>query len=220
MARERYGCLTPWQDDPATMAARRSAAGYGKCEEAVVAQCRELLDKQLDYAPTTATTSSTPRRTPGWSRRPSATTASCTTAARRAGTCATRTCSRRSSTCSMPRRAERQGGGLGAQHPHRRCARDRHGRGARRAEHRPALPRELRRRGGADRLRHPRRDGRGGDRLGRRHGGQARAPSRPDSYERLCHDAGIAALPARPTPGPTRRCARGLPSRGSSASSA
>ncbi len=49
LARERYGCLTPWQTKP---------AGYGHailhrsgetCEEAVVLQLRELLDKQIDY---------------------------------------------------------------------------------------------------------------------------------------------------------------------------
>jgi erythromycin esterase-like protein len=48
-ARRRYGCLTPWQDEP---------AGYGRavlygardtCEEEVVAQLRELLARRLAY---------------------------------------------------------------------------------------------------------------------------------------------------------------------------
>ena len=48
-ARKRYGCLTPWQDDP---------AGYGRaalhlkkspCEEGVLAELRTLLDRRLAY---------------------------------------------------------------------------------------------------------------------------------------------------------------------------
>lgn len=48
-ARRRYGCLTPWQDEP---------AGYGRallrgtrdpCEDAVAAQLSELLEKRLAY---------------------------------------------------------------------------------------------------------------------------------------------------------------------------
>ena len=55
-------------------------------------------------------------------------------------------------------------------------------------------------RGGADRLRHPHRHRRRGQRLGRADGGHAGRPSRPDSDERLFHDAGVSALPARPAP--------------------
>ncbi len=47
----------------------------------------------------TASDSSTPRRTRAWWRTPSATTAPCTTARRRPGTCATRTCSTRCRRC-------------------------------------------------------------------------------------------------------------------------
>jgi protein-L-isoaspartate(D-aspartate) O-methyltransferase len=50
IARERYGCLTPWQRDPATYGRAVLTAGYRKCEQAVVEQCRELLQKQLEYA--------------------------------------------------------------------------------------------------------------------------------------------------------------------------
>jgi erythromycin esterase-like protein len=50
VARERYGCLTPWQNDPATYGRAVLTRGYHDCEEAVVAQCRELLRRQLDYA--------------------------------------------------------------------------------------------------------------------------------------------------------------------------
>ncbi len=45
VARERYGCLTPWQNEPSTYGRAVLSAGYRKCEEAVVDQCRELLAK-------------------------------------------------------------------------------------------------------------------------------------------------------------------------------
>jgi protein-L-isoaspartate(D-aspartate) O-methyltransferase len=47
VARERYGCLTPWQSDPATYGRFALSRGFAECEEAVVAQCRELLDQAL-----------------------------------------------------------------------------------------------------------------------------------------------------------------------------
>ena len=50
VARERYGCLTPWQKEPATYGRAVLTAGYRKCEQAVIEQCRELLQRQLDYA--------------------------------------------------------------------------------------------------------------------------------------------------------------------------
>ncbi|AZO67038.1 protein-L-isoaspartate(D-aspartate) O-methyltransferase [Mesorhizobium mediterraneum] len=50
IARERYGCLTPWQNEPSTYGRVALTSGYEKCEKAVLEQCRELLAKQLDYA--------------------------------------------------------------------------------------------------------------------------------------------------------------------------
>lgn len=50
IARERYGCLTPWQSNPATYGRAALNKGYAECEQAVIDQCRELLRKQLDYA--------------------------------------------------------------------------------------------------------------------------------------------------------------------------
>jgi protein-L-isoaspartate(D-aspartate) O-methyltransferase len=50
LARERYGCLTPWQNDPATYGRMALSSGYRKCEAAVLKQCRELLESQLRYA--------------------------------------------------------------------------------------------------------------------------------------------------------------------------
>jgi erythromycin esterase-like protein len=49
-ARERYGCLTPWQQDPATYGRAAMDPDFERCEQAVVQQCRDLLVKQLDYA--------------------------------------------------------------------------------------------------------------------------------------------------------------------------
>ncbi len=50
IARERYGCLTPWQKDPATYGRAVLSRRYDDCTDAVVAQLRDLLAKRLDYA--------------------------------------------------------------------------------------------------------------------------------------------------------------------------
>lgn len=50
VARERYGCLTPWQREPATYGRAALTRGYAECEAAVIEQCRALLEKRLDYA--------------------------------------------------------------------------------------------------------------------------------------------------------------------------
>ena len=49
LARARYGCLTPWQDDPAHYG-ERAAMGADTCEDAVTAQLTDLLDRRLEYA--------------------------------------------------------------------------------------------------------------------------------------------------------------------------
>jgi protein-L-isoaspartate(D-aspartate) O-methyltransferase len=49
-ARERYGCLTPWQKEPSTYGRAVLTSGYRKCEQAVIDQCRELRRRRLDYA--------------------------------------------------------------------------------------------------------------------------------------------------------------------------
>ena len=50
VARERYGCLTPWQKEPSTYGRAVLTAAYRECEQEVVAQCKELLGKRLEYA--------------------------------------------------------------------------------------------------------------------------------------------------------------------------
>lgn len=49
-ARERYACLTPWQQDPAHYGRAAMDPDFERCEQAVVQQCRDLLVRQLDYA--------------------------------------------------------------------------------------------------------------------------------------------------------------------------
>lgn len=49
IARERYGCLTPWQHDPATYGRAVLTQGYRDCEVQVVQQLRDLLERRLDY---------------------------------------------------------------------------------------------------------------------------------------------------------------------------
>ncbi|WP_011582840.1 MULTISPECIES: erythromycin esterase family protein [Chelativorans] len=48
-ARRRYGCLTPWQDDPAQYGRAMLRGGRDTCEEEAVQQLRELLAHRLDY---------------------------------------------------------------------------------------------------------------------------------------------------------------------------
>ena len=47
VARQRYGCLEPWTEEPAAYG-RIAGSGYHKCEQAVVQQCRELLAQALE----------------------------------------------------------------------------------------------------------------------------------------------------------------------------
>jgi erythromycin esterase-like protein len=48
-ARQRYGCLTPWQDEPQLYGRAVERGGRDSCEAAVVAQLRDLLDHRLAY---------------------------------------------------------------------------------------------------------------------------------------------------------------------------
>lgn len=47
IARERYGCLTPWQAEPATYGRAALSRGYAECEQEVIAECRDLLQRTL-----------------------------------------------------------------------------------------------------------------------------------------------------------------------------
>lgn len=48
-ARKRYGCLTPWQDDPGGYGRAALHSAKSPCEDAVVAELRALLDNRLGY---------------------------------------------------------------------------------------------------------------------------------------------------------------------------
>jgi erythromycin esterase-like protein len=47
--RERYGCLTPWQNEPQGYGRMALTSGYAKCEGHVVNMLHDLLQKELDY---------------------------------------------------------------------------------------------------------------------------------------------------------------------------
>lgn len=49
-ARARYGALTPWQRDPAAYGRAVLAGRYESSEQAVVAMLRELLERRVEYA--------------------------------------------------------------------------------------------------------------------------------------------------------------------------
>lgn len=49
-ARERYGCLTPWQHDPSVYGRAVLSERYRECEADMVAALRDLLAKRLEYA--------------------------------------------------------------------------------------------------------------------------------------------------------------------------
>lgn len=52
IARERYGCLTPWQSDPATYGHAALTGDYRICEPAVTAVLTDLLKKRKSYTGT------------------------------------------------------------------------------------------------------------------------------------------------------------------------
>jgi protein-L-isoaspartate(D-aspartate) O-methyltransferase len=50
VARQRYGCLTPWQSDPATYGHAALTGSYQTCEREVVSMLTDLMRKQRAYA--------------------------------------------------------------------------------------------------------------------------------------------------------------------------
>ena len=48
--RQRYGCLTPWQSDPATYGHAALTGTYGNCEPAVTAVLTDLMKRRNAYA--------------------------------------------------------------------------------------------------------------------------------------------------------------------------
>ena len=50
VARQRYGCLTPWQSDPASYGIMALSGSHRNCEKDVVAMLETLMKKRLEYA--------------------------------------------------------------------------------------------------------------------------------------------------------------------------
>ncbi len=50
IARQRYGCLTPWQADPATYGHAALTGSYQSCEGEVVSMLTDLMHKRQSYA--------------------------------------------------------------------------------------------------------------------------------------------------------------------------
>jgi len=50
IARTRYGCLTPWESDPATYGASAISGKQHDCEAEVVAMLLDMMTRRLDYA--------------------------------------------------------------------------------------------------------------------------------------------------------------------------
>ncbi|WP_245215300.1 erythromycin esterase family protein [Pararoseomonas baculiformis] len=50
VARERYGCLMPWMEEPQDYGRMALSRGYAPCEEGAVKTLRDLLEKRRDYA--------------------------------------------------------------------------------------------------------------------------------------------------------------------------
>lgn len=48
-ARSRYACLAPWQEEPGRYASEATRETFEECEEAVLAQLRDLLEKRLEH---------------------------------------------------------------------------------------------------------------------------------------------------------------------------
>jgi protein-L-isoaspartate(D-aspartate) O-methyltransferase len=50
VARERYGCLTPWQSDPAAYGRAALTETYRTCEPHVVSMLEDLLERRLEWS--------------------------------------------------------------------------------------------------------------------------------------------------------------------------
>jgi protein-L-isoaspartate(D-aspartate) O-methyltransferase len=50
IARLRYGCLTPWEGDPAAYGRAAITGSYRTCEGPVVSMLRDMLERRIEYA--------------------------------------------------------------------------------------------------------------------------------------------------------------------------
>ena len=94
-ARRRYGCLTPWQDEPQSYGRAVQHGGLAKCEDTMVAQLNALLARRMELIGNDGEAYFDAERTRGSCAPRSAITAPCIAGRRKAGTSGTGTCSTR-----------------------------------------------------------------------------------------------------------------------------
>ena len=214
VARERYGCLTPWQSDPATYGHAALTGGYPTCEAEVAVVLTDLLHKRRAYAERDGERFLDAVQNArlianaehyyrimyygsraSWNLRDSHMFETL-------------------KTLLAYLRAGQQGDRLGAQLPHRRRRGDRDVL-ARRAQPRPPLPQGIRRSSLSDRLRHRWRHRRGGVRLGRADGDQDGIARARGQLRALLPRLGHRLVLSRPAPirahgaaGPAQAAAR------------
>ena len=176
VARERYGCLAPWRAEPVRYGRMALSRGYALCEKPVTDALLDLLHKRLDYLVRDGEDVLRCRAECAHRRGSRAILPRHVLRRRRVVELARPAYVRHARAADGPPRARRQGGGVGAQLPYRRCRVHRDGSGQGRVQYRTARTRPVRRGCGADRLRHRSRHRRRGVRLERTHGDQARPP--------------------------------------------
>jgi protein-L-isoaspartate(D-aspartate) O-methyltransferase len=108
VARERYGCLMPWQNEPQTYGRMAITSGYAKCEAAVVTMLNDLLQKELDYRARDSEGFIDAARARGSFETPRPTIARCILGPPNPGICATGTCSTPSIICFGSREPARR----------------------------------------------------------------------------------------------------------------
>jgi protein-L-isoaspartate(D-aspartate) O-methyltransferase len=101
IARERYGCLTPWRSDPVRYGRMALSRGYALARSPSPTLCSISLRSGSIILPRAAKTSSAPNRMRASLRRRSNTTGQCITGTPSHGICVTNICSTRLSACSL-----------------------------------------------------------------------------------------------------------------------
>ena len=99
LARTRYGCLTPWQGDPASYGQAALSGRFRKCEDGVVRMLVDILQKRERYTANDGERYLDAAQNARLLPVQSATTGPCTTARARHGICATATCTTRCRIC-------------------------------------------------------------------------------------------------------------------------
>jgi erythromycin esterase-like protein/glycerophosphoryl diester phosphodiesterase len=211
VARERYGCLKPWQNEPQTYGRMALRSGYALCEKPIVKMLSELLEKQLRYAEQDREAFLDAAQNARLIRD-----AEVYYRVMYYGAAESWNLRDRHMFETLLHLLDAKGKDakavIWAHNSHigkRRIHRD--GNGARRAEHRSALPGRIWPRCGSYRFRHACRDRRGSQRLGCADGAQARQSVASRQLRAARTRCGCPALPARSPGGNARRAAGAAP---------